>query len=603
MPRSALLVSLIVIAGLIAISRPRANPHDAPSKLPVRLAVVIVFDQLRGDYVDRWQPLFGPGGFRRIQNEGTWFSNCYYPYASTSTGPGHSAILSGATLEKTGIINNEWYDRKAAAQVYCAGSDRYEFVPLPKVFPAPPTREPKPDETARKPKSVGNPDRMLAETVADVLKRERPGSKVFGLSLKDRSAILPTGKKPDGAFWFNGQFTTSTYYTDVPPRWVTEFNQSGYAEHWYGRSWDRYRPKLDYEAYSGPDDVKGENQTNGRTTTFPHKMTGGKEKLQKEYYDALANSPMGNELLLAFAKTCIRAERLGTDDVPDLLVVSFSSNDLVGHTFGPHSQEVLDVTLRSDDLVADLLVFLDRAVGADRYSVTITSDHGICPLPEVAARTIPEAVDATRVGSVKLVAGAENFLRQKYGKPIDADDKVEDLADEAKSSKGKAGLWIESILAPWVYLNARQIEAKGLDRATVAHELAGWLQRQPGVQNAYTAREITTAVNPSDQLQLVRRSYHPDRSGDIYIVLKPYHLIGDPLKSKGTNHGSPHLYDRHVPLMVYGPGLESGRSTESTTPQHTALITSHFLGIAPPKDTTFELPRTLLKRADPMKKP
>lgn len=598
MPRLTLLAFLAALAAIAAVSRPRSTPPVVAANRPVRLAVVVVFDQLRGDYVDRWRPLFGPNGFRRIQTDGAWFANCYYPYASTSTGPGHSVILSGATLDKTGIINNEWYDRKAAAQVYCAGSDRYEFVPPPKIFPAatPASKASKPDETARKPKSVGNPDRMLAETVADVLKREHPKSKVFGLSLKDRSAILPTGKRPDGAYWFNGQFTTSTYYTDTLPKWVVEFNKSGLAERWYGKTWNRVRPGLDYEAFSGPDDVKGENATNGRTTTFPHKMTGGKDRLQKEYYDALANSPMGNELLLAFAKACIRAESLGADDEPDLLVVSFSSNDLIGHTFGPDSQEVLDVTLRSDAIVADLLAHLDRVVGAGRYSMAITADHGVCPLPEVAARTIPTAADATRVSSVKLVAGAESFLRTKFGKPVGPDEKVEDLADDAKSSKGKAGLWIESIPAPWVYMNTRQIEAKGLDRNTVAKELAEWLKKQPGVQEAYTAQQIATATDPAEQLRLVQRSFHPDRAGDVYIVLKPYHLIGDPLKSKGTSHGTPHDYDRHVPLLVYGPGIATGRLAEPVTPQHTATVTAWMLGVAPPKDAFVELPKSLLAR-------
>ncbi len=596
MPRVTLFVFLAALAAIAAVSRPRAQAPAVEARLPVRLAVVLVFDQMRGDYVDRWRPLFGPNGFRRIQTDGAWFVNCHYPYASTSTGPGHSAIQSGATLDKTGIINNEWYDRQAAAQVYCAGSDRYDFVPPPKVFPAPVTKETKPDETARKPKSVGNPDKMLAETVADVLKRESPTSKVFGLSLKDRSAILPTGKRPDGAYWFNGQFTTSTYYTDAVPKWVADFNKSGLAERWYGKTWNRRRPNLDYEAYSGPDDVKGENATNGRTTTFPHKMTGGKDKLQKEYYDALANSPMGNELLLAFAKACIRAEQLGADETPDLLVVSFSSNDLIGHTFGPDSQEVLDVTLRSDEIVADLLAHLDRVVGAGRYSVAITADHGICPLPEVAARTIPAAADATRVSSVKLVAGAESFLRKEFGKPIGPDEKVEDLTDDAKSSKGKSGLWIESIPAPWVYLNQRQVEAKGLDRNAVAAALAEWLKKQPGVQAAYTANEISAATTPGEQLRLVQRSFHAERAGDVYIVLKPYHLIGDPLKSKGTTHGTPHDYDRHVPLMVFGPGIATGRLSEPVAPQHAAPVTAHFLGIAPPKDASFALPKSLLTK-------
>lgn len=602
MPRLTLLFSVLTLGLLFALIRP-SKPTMAVDKtephLPVRLAVVVVFDQLRGDFVEKWRPLFGNKGFQRIQNDGAWYDHCYYPYASTSTGPGHASILTGATLDKSGIINNEWYDRKAAAQVYCAGSDRYDFVPPPRVFPSATSANPgKTDETARKPKSVGNPDRLLVETVGDVLKREHPKSKVIGLSLKDRSSILPTGKRPDGVYWFNGQFTTSTYYTDSLPRWVERFNSSGYAEQWFGKNWERSRPNLNYSAYSSPDDTTGESSVNGRKTTFPHAMTGGKDKIQKEYYEALANSPMGNDLLLAFAKTCIENENLGTDDEPDLLVLSFSSNDLVGHTFGPDSQEVLDITLRSDAIVADLLDYLDRTIGKGQYSLAITADHGICPLPEYAAKTLPDARDAMRVSSVKLMTGAESYLREKFGKPVGPDEKIEDLADEAKSSRGKAGLWIESAPAPWIYLNTRQIEAKQLDRETVALELANWLKRQPGIQNAFTASEIANSKNPNDLLRLIQRSYHPDRSGDVYVVLKPYHLLGDPLKSRGTTHGSPHDYDRHVPLLVYGPGIAHGRFKEPVTPQHMAPITARFLGVSNPKDCMYSVPKTLWTRAE-----
>ena len=241
-----------------------------------------------------------------------------------------------------------------------------------------------------------------------MLKRTTNGKgKVFGLSLKDRAAILPTGKRPDGAYWFSGQFVTSTYYTDTLPKWVENFNNSHVADRWFGKDWIRARPGLNYAQFSGPDDVASESNVSGLGITFPHHMTGGKAKLQKEYYDALAASPMGNELLLTFAKRCIAEESLGQDDVPDLLVISFSSNDLIGHTFGPDSQEVLDVTLRSDEVVGDLLDYLDKVVGNGHYSVCISADHGVGSMPEVAARTIPEAKDATRVSSVKLIAGME----------------------------------------------------------------------------------------------------------------------------------------------------------------------------------------------------
>ncbi len=583
MPRLTLVASLVALAALVTAVRPHATAPpkaDVPASTghrPVKLAVMLVFDQMRGDYVDKWRPLFGTRGFQRIQKDGAWFINCYYPYASTITGPGHSALLSGATLDKTGIIGNDWYDRKAAATVYCAGSDRYEIVPNPK--------------SATRSKSVGNPDRMMAETVADVLKRETKGQgKVFGLSLKDRAAILPAGKRPDGAFWFNGKFVTSTYYTDTLPKWVENFNNSHVADRWFGLDWVRSRPGLNYAQFSGPDDVAAEANSNGLGRTFPHNLTGGKVKLQKEYYDALVATPMGNELLLAFAKKCIAEESLGQDDVPDLLTISFSSNDLIGHTFGPDSQEVLDVTLRSDEVVGDLLDYLDKVVGPGNYSVCISADHGVGSMPEVAAKNIPEAKDATRVNSPKLIAGMEAHLEKTFGK---ADVLPPNASKETKEKK--VGLWLESLMAPWVYLNLRQVEAKNLKPADVAKSLAEWLEQQPGIEKAYTAEEIATADHPDDILRLVQRSAYPGRSGDVYIVLKPYHLYGDPLKSRGTTHGSPHDYDRHVPLMVYGPGISGGRRTEGVTPQQMALIVSYFLDLPKPKDTTYELPKTLVK--------
>lgn len=582
MPRLTLLAFLAALAAVAAVNRPRPTPPVVAANRPVRLAVVVVFDQMRGDYVDRWRPLFGPNGFRRIQTDGAWFANCHYPYASTSTGPGHSAILSGATLDKTGIINNEWYDRKAAAQVYCAGSDRYDFVPPPKVFPAaaPASKAPKPDETARKPKSVGNPDRMLAETVADVLKRERPKSKVFGLSLKDRSAILPTGKRPDGAYWFNGQFTTSTYYTDTLPKWVEEFNKSGLAERWYGKTWNRLRPGLDYEAYTGPDDVKGENATNGRTTTFPHKMTGGKDRLQKEYYDALANSPMGNELLLAFAKACIRAESLGSDDEPDLLVVSFSSNDLIGHTWGPDSQEALDVTLRSDVLMADFLGFLDEKVGAGNYAVALTADHGICPLPEASAA---KGLDAKRIDPKPFHAGIEKHLQGVFGP----------LLPPKTDAKSAQPAWFEAVHAPWLYVNPRLAKLIGKSPADVAKVAAEYLRKQPEVFRVFTRDDLARDFPESDPVgRRVKRSYYPARSGDLYVILKPYYLLSSPL-ALGTTHGTPHAYDTHVPLLVYGPGVKGGRRDEAVTPQAAAAIFARYLGVKPPATADFPIPATL----------
>lgn len=560
------LITLAVVAPLASAEPPK-----------VKLAVVVFFDQLRGDYLERWQPLFGEGGFKRLQTEGAWFADCHYPYGITTTGPGHASVLSGQSGDTHGIINNNWYDRASGKTIYCAASDRYQIVP-PTVVTKAPAEAPL-DAKRKKLPDVGNPDRFIGLTLADVLKAANPGGKVFDLSLKDRSAIFPVGKQPDGAYWFDGRFVTSTYYRDALPAWVDAFNKSGQADRYFGKDWTRFRPDVDYDRYSGPDDGPGEGKGKGQGKTFPHPTTGGKDKIGKEYYEALATSPYGNDLLLAFAKACIEAEKLGQDDVPDLLTVSFSSNDLIGHAWGPDSHEVLDVTLRSDALMADLLGYLDAKVGKGNYSVVVSADHGVCPNPEVSAG---KGLDARRVSPSQLLLGAERVLRDAYGEP----------ASETK--KKNRDLWIEAISAPYVYLNHRLLKAKGVDPDAAAETLAAWARKQDGVHRAYTNKQLRGDAAGDDILARMKNSFHPDRGGDLVVVLKPYYLLGS--YTSGTTHGTPFDYDTHVPLLAYGPGVAGGKRTEKVTPQHACPIVANFLGIKPPRPCNYTLPTTLQGR-------
>ncbi len=561
------------VAGALALAL--VAVHTGPIGPPrVKLAVLVVFDQMRGDYPERWRSLYGPDGFKRIQEQGISFTKCYYPYGTTTTGPGHASILSGTCADKHGIVNNNWYE--GGSTVYCAGSTRYEFVPA---FV----------DSKAKTKEVGNPDRLLADTVADALKRQRPGAKVFGLSLKDRSAILPTGKRPDGAYWFDQQFITSTYYTDRVHPWVEQFNNSKAADAWFGKDWTHFQPDLDYVALSGPDVAPGEGKgvsvsagpAKGwsQGVAFPHPNTGGQSKPGKDYYEALANSPFGNDLLLQFAKECIVAEHLGEDDVPDLLVVSFSSNDLIGHTWGPDSQEVLDVTLRSDVVVAELLKFLDAKVGTGQYIVGITADHGICPLPE-ASRA--RGLNAKRVDPASLVRDIDAHLTAKFGNP---------------GSDGKmTPPWIESIIFPWVYFNPKVLATAGKTREEAATETTAFLRSHADVARAFTRVDLKSRSSVDDVVaKRAKRSFFPNRSGDVYIVLKEWYLPSPP-SGTGTTHGSPFDYDAHVPLMVFGPGISGGSSTEATTPQAMAAIFSKWLGIRPPKKADFPIPAALKDR-------
>ncbi len=575
---------LAVVGGLglfAALQPPKAIVQHEPgpiAKPRVKLAVLIVFDQMRGDYPEKWQPLFGPDGFVRLQTDGATFTRCYYPYGTTSTGPGHASMLTGTCPDRHGIVNNNWFER--GETVYCAGSTRYDSVP-------PPVKQP--DPKARR-KEIGSPDRLLSETVADVLKRAHPTSKVFGLSLKDRSAILPTGKRPDGAYWFDGRFVTSTYYTDQVHPWVERFNSSRAADKWFGKEWNHFRPNVDYVKWSGPDQMAGESKGSQVTTkddpargwaqgvVFPHPNTGGRDKPGKEYYESLANSPYGNELLWELARSCIEAEQLGADDVPDLLVVSFASNDLIGHTWGPDSQEVLDVTLRSDALMAEILHYLDEKVGPGQYLVGVTADHGICPLVEVSRGL---GRDARRVDPKDIQKAVNEHLTTVLGNP------------GVPAGTAKKPAWIDAFAAPWIHLNPKLVTVSGKSPAEVAQLAAEFLAKHPDIARVFTRADLQGTFPASDVIaNRCQRAYHPDRCGDLIVVLKEWCLPSAALGT-GTTHGSPYDYDAHVPLILYGPGIAGGASEEPTTPQALAAIFSEWLGLPRPNHAEYPVPVAL----------
>lgn len=563
--------TLLAILGLASCwpSQPAASSPD-PSR--PRLAVLVYFDQLRGDYIARWRDLFGEGGFRRLEDEGAWFQDCHYPYAFTVTAAGHASVATGCSPEKHGIVGNDWYDRAEGATVNCVGSDRYDRVP-PKAAAA--GKDGGKDATKNKPRGV-SPERLLQPTLADALKAATGGrGRVVALSFKDRAAVLPGGRRPDACYWLDtgaGEFVTSTYYRDAPHPWVAEFNRGHPADRWYGKQWRRLRPDLDYERLSGPDDAAGEGVGIFQGRMFPHPMSGGPLKTKAAYYGALYDSPFGNDLLLGLVERAIDAEQLGTRDVPDLLCVSFSCNDPVGHIWGPDSQEVLDVTLRSDLVVKELLAHLDAAVGKGRYVLVLTADHGVCPLPEVARG---QGKDAGRVSPSMLGSRAEDFLNETFG------------------GKDDQARWLEATSSTWVYLNQAMIRHRGLKPADVEAALAGWLTKQDGVQAVYTRTQLEGSLPEGDAFgKAVRRSFYPGRSGDLFVLLKPYHLLSGPLGT-GTTHGTPHPYDTHVPLLVYGTGVHPGVRNDRVTPEAASAVLARALGIKPPEGAEAPVPEGL----------
>jgi hypothetical protein len=406
-----LFVPLVVFSiGLAVALLPTPAADDAPAK-PVRLAVVVVFDQLRGDYLTRWDALFAAeGGFHRLEKDGAWFTNCHYPYAVTVTGAGHATLSTGCPPSRHGIIENEWYRHDDLGLVYCATSPERHRVP-------PPGQLTKKEEEI----GFGSPENLEVPTIGDALKaahhKDATKSRVFSLSLKDRSAVLLGGKSADGCYWLepkSGAFVTSDYFRDSLPEWVKEFNDGRPADAWFNKDWTPLRCDVDRKYY-WPSDKQWAGDGIRQGAAFPHPTTGGLDALGPRYYDALISSPFGNELLLALAKRAIEKEGIGTGDASDLLMLSFSSNDYIGHAWGPDSPEVLDVTLRTDLLLKELLDYLDAKVGKGRYVLVLSADHGVCPLPEVTEarrKADPSCAlpEARRLNLDLLYKDAEAFL-------------------------------------------------------------------------------------------------------------------------------------------------------------------------------------------------
>lgn len=559
------LFSAVLIAVTVGLLTGRMSiAEESPAKVErPKLYVLVVFDQLRGDYLIRWQPHFGEGGLRRLLQDGTWFQNCHYPYAGTITGAGHASLLSGCTPSTHGIVANEWYVRETRTSINCVGSNKYERVPALA------------GSVAGSSGKV-SPENMRAATFGDVLKAATAGNgRVFGLSLKDRSAVLPAGKTPNGCYWFDtttGTFLTSTYYAATLHPWVEKFNQTSPADRYFAQDWTRFRKDLDYDKLVGPDDVKGEGSGTNQGRTFPHPMRGGLEKPGPNFYSAIYSSPYGNEILLSLAKAAIDAEGLGTQDSPDLLTISFSSNDAIGHAWGPDSQEVFDMTLRSDVIVKELLDHLDAKVGRGRYLLALSADHGVCPVPEIA---VTQGRDAGRVSSTELLRRVNAFLEAEFG-----------------GSGVETPKWIETFSNGWFYFDQKKLQAAGVTNRQAAHALSDWLHKQPGIQTAFTRSQLESDISSDDAIaQRVRLSYFPERCGDVVLVLKPYVLLGD--YTTGTTHGSPYGYDSHVPLVIYGTGVKPSIRQDRIPPAAIAPIFAHALGARPPENSVTPLPENV----------
>ncbi len=521
--------------------------YSSPGADPVpRLVVVISFDQLRYDYLERFSDHFGEGGFNLFLKKGANFSNTHYRHSFTSTATGHAVVLSGSHGNANGIIANSWLDRETYEEVYCMADETAILI-----------------GTEEEGHGL-SPRNFHAFTVGDQLKISTSGrSRVITMAHKNRSAILMGGKMADAAYWLRrGKYVTSDYYQKIMPQWVEDFNRLEMVKSYFGQKWERLLPEETY-ANQGADDFLGERNSMGMGRTMPKTIDGGEETPGDRFFHAFYYSPFSNAVLSEFAKAAVKNEQLGQREETDLLCIGYSANDAIGHQYGPDSHEVLDITVRADRLLEDLFQFLDREVGLSNCTLVLTADHGVSPLPEKILLANDRA-PAGRVRGSDILEVAEQALNETFG-PL------------AGNGSWLVGVWDN------IYIRSNALQVKNLPPEKVEKIIKEAIEDLPFLQAAYTRSDLSKGQVTGRLGRQALLSFYPQRSGDVFYQLKPYYLK---MEDGGTNHGSPYSYDTHVPLLWYGVGVNPGTYTRSTGVNDLAPTLSRILQVdAPPLST------------------
>jgi len=468
------------------------TPLFAAAPQKPKLVLMIVIDQFRYDYLLRFRDDYN-SGLARLLDHGAVFTDAHYLHATTVTAVGHSTVLSGATPSISGIIANEWYDRESG-QTVTSVSD-----PGTKIVGGIPGR------------LGSSPHRLLVDTVGDELKMRHPDSKVIGVSIKDRSAILPAGHMADAAYWYDqdsNHWVTSSYYEKALPSWAKKLNDENPYSRYLGAKWLPY-------------DAKDDSATPFCT------MVAGTEI---RFCGPIEATPWGNEMIEEFAERAIDGEKLGARGPTDLLSVSFSSNDYVGHAVGPDDPSVRDISIRTDRLIGKLFAFLEQRVGPGNTLVVLSADHGVAPVPEVnEARKMPGG----RLSDARIPPKVTDALTKRFG----------------------PGTWLLPSGNDMLYLNQELIRTKKLNPAEVQAAAAEAILAEKHIARVYTRNQLQSGQVQQDPIsRAFSLSFFAPRSGDIFILPEPYYMFS----ATGTTHGQPYDYDNHVPVIFYGAGVKAG---------------------------------------------
>ncbi len=511
-----------------------------------RLVVVVSFDQFRGDMPENFRRFFGEKGFTRIEREGAQFTGCMFEHASNITGPGHAALLTGAYPYKSGIVGNDFCNVESAQCVYCAADDS------------------------------GTPSaaQLLVPTVGDILRTRSPRSKVIGVALKDRAAILMAGAQASTCVWFDTDryvWTSSTAFPAVS--WLAELNRNVNVRSHSGKQWNLRIPERLEPAF---DSVSAEGMFPGGSNVFPHvipALTDTTAQLRRQQALAVMLSPFSLSMIFDAAWMAVQKERLGVDNAPDILCVGVSTTDYVGHQFGPDSREVQELFVHADELLGTFIDRLDTKIGRRNYVLVITSDHGVAPVPEVIrglAHQQEATIDAGRIRrDADVIQPLDSVLRAWFGAP-----------------QGKS--YVRKMKEPSIYLDLPA--SGGVDPETVAAIAMEFLNGVEGIGFVATRELLRAGQCPpgtdESECRRVLRSYHPERSGNIVLYPKRYWIMSGNV----ATHGTPHDYDRHVPLMLFGGNISPGTYANTVEPVDIAPTVAKMLGISMPVMDGRELP-------------
>lgn len=497
-----------------------------------RLVVVITIDQFRGDYLERYRDQFGDGGFRLFLDHGAYFPNCNYNYANTRTAPGHATLFTGAYSNGHGISDNEWWDQKKQRMVPAVEDDAAKLVGVDGA-------------------SAGaSPHNLLADTLGDELKLATQGkARVFAISMKDRAAVLPGGFAADAAYWVDaktGSWITSTYYRNDLPAWVQNFNSTRPAKFW-DQEWK---------------DSKGVVL---RSTA--HRPSN------ESFVEVVGSTSLGNEYELAFAKELVLYENVGRGPATDLLSISLSPYDMLGHAVGPDAPELHQMALDLDRELADFFTFLGHQVGLADVWIALSADHGISPLPEQAKSL---RIPAANLGAGKLADQINRELTARF-------------------SPGHPTTYVK-LDYPLAWLDETPFMAAHVKESD-AENAVGEAMKHVGLRDFYTKSQLAEGEVPNTELgRKYLNSYSPQ--GSWYVMGVPeIYAVGS---AKGTDHASPYNYDTHVPLAFYGLPFHPGTYRKSVEPIDLAPTLASLLGVNAP---THSIGRVLTEALTPPQPP